>query len=267
MLSRLKQLYHAILTLSSNATRRDDLELLKCNLSPIDRHVVLSGIIKKSGLFHPSYDGWRVKRIDKILEIYGVDFFKSSKILEVGAGHGDIGAFLADLGSEVVCLDGRIQNVNFAKLKHRNVGNITFEQFNLERDFSSFGKFDLLINFGVLYHIRNVDVHLKACFATADDIVIETVVCDSTDPYKLILRDERPEVDEEALEGIGSRPSPFYIERIANENNFRFDRHFTADLNFGDQFSYDWEHKNNDEPNDDFRRRRMWRLTKIEDLS
>ena len=193
---------------------------------------------------------------------YGVDFFNGKRILEVGGGHGDIGAFFADLGSDVLCLDGRLQNVNFAKLKHWKIPHIRFEQFNLERDFSCFGTFELLINFGLVYHLRNVEAHLKICFATADDIVIESVVCDSTDPHKITFRDERPEIDEEALEGTGSRPSPFYIERLANENGFEFTRYFTADLNFGKQFCYDWKHNNDDTPNDNFINRRFWRLMK-----
>ena len=131
-----------------------------------------------------------------------------------------------------LCLDGRRQNVNFAKLKHRNLANIRFEQFKLETDFSCFGRFDLLINFGMLYHLRHVDAHLKTCFGVADDILLESVVCDSSDPQKILLRAERAEIDDEALDGIGSRPSPFYIERLASEAGFDFTR-FTAALNFG----------------------------------
>ena len=60
----------------------------------------------------------------------------------------------------------------------------------------------------------------------SDEIVLETVVCDSTDPYKICYFKENKNVDEEALEGTGSCPSPFYIERIANENNFEADALF-----------------------------------------
>ena len=93
-------------------------------------------------------------------------------------------------------------------------------QFNLEKNFTEFGRFDLIINFGLIYHLKNVDEHLNCCFKVSDDIFLETVVCDSTDPYKIFYAKRIRLVDEEALEGIGSRPSPFYIERIANENNF-----------------------------------------------
>ena len=279
MLSKVEKLVRALGARSQQVTNRAgfesrerNLELLESKLSPIDKHIAYNNIINRGGLFHFSYDFWRVRRCNKLLEIYGVDYFKRKKILELGAGHGDIGAFFAELGAQVLCLDGRIQNVNFATLKHRNVPNIKFEQFNLENDFSSFGKFDLIINFGLIYHLRNVETHLKCCFLATDEVMVETVVCDSTDPHKIVFCNERPEVDEEALEGTGSRPSPFYIERIAKENNFEVIRYFTADLNSGQenatgyQFRYDWTHKNDGSFDTNFRGagdlRRFWRFRK-----
>lgn len=243
---------------------RLDLELLEC-LSPIDRYVVYSGVLNNRALFDPSYVGWRLARLNKILEIYGPDHFKGRRILEVGAGHGDIGAFLADLGADVLCLDGRIQNVNFARLKHRKVNGVRFEQANLEEDFSRFGRFDLIIHFGLLYHLRHVDENLKCSFSMADEVLLETVVCDSSDPHRIIFCAERSHIEEEALDGTGSRPSPFYVERLATENGFGVQRHFSADLNSGDYFCYDWKHLNNERGSgsSDFKLRRLWQFQKM----
>ncbi len=264
MFTRLKKLYVAVARMSMvpDVVDKIEAELRSVSLSPIDRHIFLSSVYKSAGLFHHSYEDWRIKRIDKILELYGIDSFKDKTILEVGSGHGDIGAFFADLGAKVLCLDGRAQNVNLANLKHRNVKNFTCRQFNLEHDFSEFGRFDLLINFGLLYHLKNVDEHLKCCFKVSDDILFETVVCDSSDPHKIYFCEEDKNVDEEALEGVGSRPSPFYIERIVEENNFEAIRYFTADLNSGDTFLYDWPHRNDERLGDGFRLRRFWRFKK-----
>jgi len=233
-------------------------------LSPIERHILWSYSFSNDGLFHCNYDDWKVKRINKILDLYDIEWFKGKKILELGSGHGDIGAFLAALGADVMALDGRRKNVNFAKLKHRNVENLKCLSCNLEQDFSQFGKFDLVINFGLLYHLKNAEKHLECCFKAADEILFETVVCDSTDPHKIFFIDETEEnktTDEGTLEGTGCRPSPAYIERIASANNFDVMRYFDSDLNSGDQFIYNWEHKN-DERLGDFRLRRFWRFTK-----
>jgi 2-polyprenyl-3-methyl-5-hydroxy-6-metoxy-1,4-benzoquinol methylase len=265
MLSKVKKFYRGIVSWVEWANNRVDLELMEVNLSPIDRHIVYNGIADKHGLFHPAYAEWRVRRINKMLEIYGFDFFKGKKILELGAGHADIGAFFAEMGADVLCLDGRIQNINFARLKHRKISNLRFAEWNLEGDFTHFGKFDLIIDFGLIYHLKDVEEHLRRCFRMSNDIIMETVVCDSTDPNTIFYCDEKSEINEEALEGTGSRPSPFYIERITKENNFEAVRFFTPDLNAG-WFYYDWKHKNDNSGrgSSDFLYRRFWRLKKIE---
>ena len=265
MASTIKELCVFIYSLPS-IIYRIDAALRNSPLSPIDNHVFLSGVYNRSGLFNYSYEEWRIKRINKVLEMYGIDYFKYKNVLELGGGHGEIGAFFAELGANVLCLDGREQNVNFANLKYRKLNNFKSLQFNLENDFSEFGRFDLIINFGLLYHLTNVDAHLNCCFKMSDEIVLETVVCDSTDPNKIFHFKENKNVDEEALEGTGSCPSPFYIERVANENNFEAMRYFSSDLNVKTLFSrniflYDWIHRN-DERLGGYKLRRCWRLKK-----
>lgn len=244
--------------------RKMDSEMTHITMSPIDRHILLSYALSNEALFHYSYDDWRLKRINKILEIYDIEDLKEKKILELGCGHGEIGACLADIGANVLALDGRKKNVNFAKLKHREIKNFKCIKFNLEQDFSKFGKFDLIINFGLFYHLKNAEQHLKCCFEIADDILFETVVCDSIDPQKIFFCDENENIDEEALEGTGCRPSPFYIERIAKENNFEVIRYFDSNLNSGNKFIYDWEHKNDERLGDDWKLRRFWRFLKMQ---
>ena len=237
-----------------------DAALTQVGQSPIDRHILLSYALSNEGLFHFSYDDWKVKRINKILELYDVDWFKGKRVLELGGGHGDIGAFLAELGADVLTLDGRRKNVNFAKLKHRSIDSYKCIQFNLENEFSEFGEFDLTINFGLLYHLKNVDEHLNCCFSNSREILFETVVCNSRDPEKIIFYEEDVNIDEEALGGTGCRPSPFYVERVAEKNNFEVIRHFSPDLNSGDLFKYDWDHEKDKKLGDDFKLRRFWRF-------
>jgi SAM-dependent methyltransferase len=271
MPSKIKKLYRAIIdlllvpnTVSEVGNNINKFVTLLSNsiLPPIDRHVFLSSIYGSSELHDPFFEGWKIRRIDKILELYGTDYFNNKSVLELGCGHGDIGAFFAELGANVLGLDGRTQSVNFANLKHRKVKNFKCLQYNLENDFTEFGKFDLIINFGLLYHLKNVTEHLNYCFKMSDDIMLESAVCDSTDPYKIFFYDENKDEDVQALGGIGSRPSPFYIERIAQENNFEVIRYFSADLNYG-TLLYDWAHRNDHQGGDDISLRRCWRFKKI----
>jgi len=242
------------------ALDRSHLRQIEPLLSPVERHLARVAVAEHHGLFHHSYHDWQTRRIDKLLELYGVDWFIGRSILELGCGHAEIAAFFADLGAEVLAVDGRAKNINYARLRHRDVSRLSFAVHDLEDDFSQLGQFDLIINFGLLYHLRDVGAHLRRCFALTNEMVLESVVCDSSDPDLVLLREENPGIDEESLRGVGSRPSPFFIERIAAEEGFDVERIFSSDLNSGQQFCYDWEHRNDGSANDDFINRRFWRF-------
>jgi 2-polyprenyl-3-methyl-5-hydroxy-6-metoxy-1,4-benzoquinol methylase len=240
--------------------RLDDVErdLRAVPRDPIDEFTFMSYATRRDGLFDGSYDEWRARRVQKLLGIYGGEYFRGKRVLELGAGHGDIGALFASLGAAVTCVDGRPENLEFGRLKHRRVDGLTFELIDLEHDFRSLGSFDLIIHFGLLYHLPNPEEHLKLCFEMCDEMVLESLVCDSRDAQRVVVIEERAEVNEEAVGGRGCRPSPFFIERVATESGFRIERHFTADLNSKEAI-YDWEHAD-DDASDGWWRRRFWRF-------
>lgn len=263
----LKKIIQAMKDIRSLPWRMDKMErhlermeqiVMVTPLSPIDKHLALQTIYRTDALFDISYPVWRTNRINKLISLYGLDWFKGKKVLELGAGLCEIGAFFAELGADVTCLEGRQETVDMARLKHRKVPNLRIEQCDLETDFSHYGKFDLILHLGLLYHLGNVDEHLAICFGMTDEIVMETVVCDSLDPQKIVYFEGRKDVIEESIHGAACRPSPFYVERLASEAGFEMERMFTADLNSG-YFVYDWEHK--DDGNlGDFDLRRAWRF-------
>lgn len=256
----LRALRQSYRTLQQVSERLDRIEyaMRRRTGSPIEQYVELSYATRDDGLFDGTYDLWRVTRINKILSIYGLDELAGKRILELGAGHGDIGAFFAGIGAEVTCVDGREENLTFGRLKFRDVEGLSFVRANLDEDFRHLGEFDLILHLGLLYHIEAAEEHLLRCFELADEVILESVVCDSTDPYLIHLVDEDAGVNEDALSGRGSRPSPFFIERVAREAGFEIERYFTSDLNAG-EYLYDWEHQN-DGSHDAYRRRRFWRF-------
>lgn len=267
MIGKLMRYLRTLKSVKADLDRFEKL-VFPSTMSPVDRHVALTTATRRDAIYAASYAYWRTTRINKLLEIFGVDYFKGKRILEVGSGLCDIGAFFADLGAEVLCLEGRAETVRFAQLRHRNVPRLRIEQFDLEQDFRSFGRFDMILHFGLLYHLSTVDEHMARCFDIADEIMLETVVLDSLDPHRIVLLPGRKDVVEEALNGMGSRPSPFYIERLASEHGFEPIRHFTADLNYEDKFVYDWKHKDNGDLGG-WRARRFWRLKRasVEDFA
>jgi len=228
------------------------------NFDIVDQFVIGNEKYTNAGHYNEHYKNWRIARINKVLSIFGVDYFKGKRVLELGGGHGDIGALFAGLGAEVLCLEARRENVNIAKMKYRNVSGFSCEEYNLEEGLRQFGKCDLIVNFGTLYTLLDPEKCLHECAELSENIVLECIVCDSTDPHKIV----RWDLDEEnhiklANDGpisIGRHIlSPFFIERVMEERGYTVGRHFTKDLNCADHH-YDWEHENDGKVTPNYRR-------------
>ena len=102
----------------------------------------------KETSYHPD---WQTNRINFILSKYPKDFFKGKRILEVGAYNGYIGAYFASLGAEVHCVEGRPENV--AQIKN-DYPQVTAEVGDLDVSSWKWGKWDIIINFGLYYHLE-----------------------------------------------------------------------------------------------------------------
>lgn len=235
MLRWLRQTKHSIDVLPS--IRRLNYE----QLSPADKF--LAEITESVYAFR--YGPWRARRLLKVLELLPDDWtWEGKRVLELGAAHGDIGAFFADLGAEVVSVEGRKRNIALAKVKHRKVPHLTFVHRNLEEDFRDLGRFDLLIHFGLLYHITNIDSHLASCAAVSDRIYLETEVLDTDDPYMTVTLPADLERHDHGLDERGATMiGPRYIERVFGECGMRCVVHRDRELNV-DVHVYDWEPKN-----------------------
>jgi SAM-dependent methyltransferase len=209
-------------------------------MSPVDRYCALSTQQRFTG----DYEIWRVKRIAKVLELLGPDWdWKGKRVLELGSGFGDIGAFFADAGADVVCVEGRVENLSVAKLRHRKLTNIKFVHRNIETGFSDLGRFDVIIHFGLLYHIDNVDENLRACAGMSDRIFLETEVLDSQDDKKVFVIEEDGKKYDTGLARKTSMISALYIKRIFEERGMAVDVIADGRLNWGPHI-YDWKHKN-----------------------
>jgi len=178
-------------------------------------------MILQGGMFSGHYNIWREKRITAIVSHYGPLWFKQKKILELGAGYGDIGATLSALGAEVTCSEARAEHIEVLKSKHPQINAI---QANLESEWPFGKQFDLILHLGLLYHLDDFEFSLKKSLNSAKYIVLETEVCDSDDETKIVKVEENSEGYDQSFVGKGSRPSASYIEKIIEENGCRFAR-------------------------------------------
>lgn len=177
---------------------------------------------------------WQKNRINFILSKYPKEFFKGKRILEVGAYNGYIGAYFNALGAEVHCLEGRTENVvNIMN----DYPNITAEVANLDTDEWVWGKWDIIINFGLYYHLEKFHKeHLQNCISNCDLMFFETVIYDSNDS-EIYFRTEQG--DDQSLTTIGGTPSTSYVENILKENAVTYKKYTDPFLN-NYQHKYDW---------------------------
>lgn len=194
---------------------------------------------KKVTMFDRHYINWRETRISKILDLYNKDFFDQKNILELGCGLGDVGSRFIDFGANVTFAEGRPDHVEILKEKFSNNTVINLNQ-NEMWDLKK--KFDIVIHWGVLYHLDNWKEDLECALKHSDLIFLESEVSDSDDENFEIKVSEVDGYDQ-ALDGIGSRPSANNIEKVITEKGFRFARHDDSNLNSSFHI-YDWKVKN-----------------------
>ena len=177
---------------------------------------------------------WQVNRINFILSKYPTEFFKGKRILELGAFNGYIGAYFSALGAEVHCIDGRPENVNNIK---RDYPNVTAEVGNLDTTEWNWGYYDIIINFGLYYHLQNFHKeHLTNCINNCDLMFFESVIYDSFED-EIYFRAE--EGTDQSLSGYGGTPSTLYVENILNANDANYTKYTNSELNYGGHH-YDW---------------------------
>jgi len=235
-----------------------DFENMESDLSPIDKHIVRCKTYIKEGHFANSYKEWSMRKINKILSIYDIKYFKDKKILVLGDGIGNMGSFFADIGANVLALEGRKLNVNLAKLEFRNLANFEIKEFDLREDFTKFGKFDIIINFSLIEVMDEIYNLLDCCCKMSNNIFIETLVIDSFDniTYKKNWDYERSDI---GLNIYGTFPSPLYIKDFFKKRGYSVVKYRDSELNLLHNACYDWKAKGNGRMGD---LRAFWHIKK-----
>ena len=185
------------------------------------------------------HSDWQKNRIKFILERYPKEFFKGKKILELAPFNGYIGSFFQSLGAEVTMVEGRQENIDNIKRDYPQIENIF--QKNLDTKDWDLGNFDIIINFGLLYHLQNFHKeHLKNCLDNCNLMFFETVVFDSDLP-EIYFRAESGK--DQSLTSIGGNPSTSWLHNLFDDYGCEYTKYSSPELN-GGVHRYDWEDKN-----------------------
>ena len=180
------------------------------------------------------HSDWQQNRINFILSKYPKEFFKGKRILEVGAYNGYIGAYFSTLGAEVHCLEGRAENATNIK---NDYPMISVEVVDLDSPDWNWGHYDIIINFGLYYHLEKFHKeHLQNCINNCDLMFFESVIYDSHNA-EIYFRNEIG--DDQSLSEKGGTPSTSYVENIFKEHNVNYQKFKDSSLN-NYQHKYDW---------------------------
>lgn len=208
-------------------------------------------------MFDGKYFDWNQKRIRGIVDHFGYKFFYGKKIADLGCGYADLSGTLYRLGSEITAVDVRQEHL---KIVSKKFPGIKVVRANLEGPWPFFGtKFDMILDLGLVCHLSSIEEHLKAVCSSTTHLVLETAVCDSDDPNKVIKLAEGKEVYDLSYTGTGCRPSSAYIERILTECGMTFKRIDNSRFN-SSEYKYDWPPRNDNST--DLYKRRIWFATK-----
>lgn len=144
---------------------------------------------------------------------------KGRTVIDVGCGVGHLAKYFVDHGCDVLCVDGRSENIDHLRQLYPTV---RAQVFDLERQrIAELGQFDIVFCYGLLYHVENPFRAIREFAAACKDLlIIETQVCDHALP--VILYKEETSSYSQALRRIGSRPSPSAVALALRESGFKY---------------------------------------------
>lgn len=152
------------------------------------------------------------------IESIGLDL-QRKRVLDVGSGIGHFIRFYTSRGCDVTAVDGRPDNVDECRRRHPDVPCVVADVQSF--DLATLGSFDLIHCLGLLYHLENPIAALRNLRRVCNNLLIlETIIMDAVRPVLAI--DDEPKTVNQALAGIGSRPSPTFVTMALNRVGFRY---------------------------------------------
>lgn len=184
-------------------------------------------------MFTGHYNNWIISRMNGVKKYIHTDFFNGKKILELGCGFGHIGNEFCKMGGIVTISDARIEHITEANRLYPHLNSILIDadKHNIQDEY------DIIVHWGLLYHLKEIENHLENVSTKCKVLLLETEVFDSINDSCYLQMNESGY--DQAYNGIGIRPTSFYVEKILKKNGFECKMIKDSILN-ADIHLYDW---------------------------
>ncbi len=209
----------------------------------------------------PVFEGplYREAELARLANLFGhvdLEQWKGLRILEVGAGLGHLGDAFRQLGFDVTSSDGRAEHVERMRAAGKNALVLDLDSV----DPNIIADFDIVLAFGVLYHLSEPEHFLTMCGENAEILLLETAVLDRSEAaIEMVAEAGGRRGQDQALNVYGCRPSPAWVEQTCRDAGFDSVRDISTPMANWSIGVFDWD------PRDDgtYRReglnfRKMW---------
>jgi len=138
--------------------------------------------------------------------------------VDAGCGVGFFSQTLAECGLNVCGFDGRAENVAEAR---RRFPQIPFEQGDIEaRSILQLGRFDLVLCFGLLYHLENPLLAIRHLRGLTEKCLLLESMCLPYEKPSMVLRDE-PRQEDQSLTDVACCPSEGGLAKMLYRAGFK----------------------------------------------
>jgi 2-polyprenyl-3-methyl-5-hydroxy-6-metoxy-1,4-benzoquinol methylase len=142
---------------------------------------------------------------------------KGKNVIDVGCGVGHLAQYFVRQECNILCIDARKDNIDSLRVRYPT---LTARVFNLEEEsVEMLGNFEIVFCYGLLYHLENPYSAVQKLRALCKEVLLlETIICDYPEP--LLILERETSAFSQAVAGIGSRPTPSYVNFILRRSGF-----------------------------------------------